>query len=229
MMISIILFSLYVAIASVSVSFILGIFFAEILSVNNSKFLRFLEFILLFPLILPPTVLGFYLILLLGNNGIIANFFHVSVNILFSPLAIIIVGVIVSIPIMYRTIKISFESIPTAIIDASKLDAISKLDVLLFVKMPLAYKGIFAGILLSFLRVLGEFGASLMVSGNISGYTQTIPQAIWELVMNNDFHSAHLLTLFLIIFSISLVVLINFLDIATENNSIIIDKVFRKR
>jgi len=208
-MIETIRLSLFIASIATVATFILGILFAEITTRKKTVWMNILEFIILFPLAIPPTVMGFYTITVLGNNGLFAKFFNISPNILFTPTANIIVGIIASLPIMYRAIRISFDSISTDIIDATKLDTSSPFCILMNIKIPLAYKGILAGILLSFLRVLGEFGASLMVSGNIKGYTQTIPISIWEAVMNNDLYLANIQTMFLIILSFSMLIIVN--------------------
>ena len=120
---------------------------------------------------------------------------------------------------MYRAIKISFESTPSALVDAAKIDSPSELSILKHIKLPLSHKGILAGIMLSFLRVMGEFGASLMVSGNIQGYTRTVPIAIWESVMNNQMTVAYILTIFLVMLSFCLVLITNLLDSSKENDT----------
>jgi molybdate transport system permease protein len=139
-----------------------------------------IEGILIAPLILPPTVVGFVLLTLLGKNGVlgqILNQWHLSL--VFTWYAAVLAAAIVSFPLMYRAALGAFEQIDPLLLDAARLDGASEIEVFWYMALPLAISGILAGAVLTFARALGEFGATLMLAGNIPGRTQTMPMAIY--------------------------------------------------
>ncbi len=139
-----------------------------------------IESFLLAPLILPPTVVGFILLVLLGKNGAIGqilNRWHLQL--IFTWYAAVFAAIVVSFPLMYRAALGAFEQIDTLLLDAARLEGASEPDVFWYIALPLALPGILAGTVLTFARALGEFGATLMLAGNIPGQTQTMPMAIY--------------------------------------------------
>lgn len=133
------------------------------------------------PLFLPPTVLGYYLTILLGRNGPLGGpLAAIGIEVTFTWLGAAIAGMIVAFPLMVRSARIAFEAIDPELERAAELDGASGLDRWRYVILPLARAGLAGGLMLSFGRAIGEFGATLMISGNIPGKTQTLPLAIYE-------------------------------------------------
>ncbi|WP_226035438.1 molybdate ABC transporter permease subunit [Aquibacillus saliphilus] len=147
-----------------------------------------LETLLLLPIVLPPTVIGFLLVIIFGRNGpvgqLIDSLFNQSV--LFTIWAAIIAAVVVSFPLMYQSAKTGFQSIDKGIEDAARVDGANEREIFRYISIPLCFKPIIAGITLSFARALGEFGATIMFAGNIPGKTQTIPTAIYVAFESNQ-------------------------------------------
>jgi molybdate transport system permease protein len=139
-----------------------------------------LETLLLLPIVLPPTVIGFLLIFFFGRNSpvgiIIEKFFQYSI--MFTPSAAIIASTVVAFPLMYQSAKLGFESVDQALEDASRVDGATEIKVFFLVSLPLSLPSIVIGFIMSFARALGEFGATLMFAGNIPGKTQPAPPAI---------------------------------------------------
>jgi len=135
------------------------------------------ETFLLCPLILPPTVVGYILMVILGRNGPLQTVFEGGL--LFTESASIIAAVVVSLPLMYLSARAAFRSVDRHLLDAARSFGAGGWKTLFTIQIPLATPGLSAGILLSFGRILGEFGATLMVAGNIPGVTQTMPIALY--------------------------------------------------
>jgi molybdate transport system permease protein len=147
--------------------------------------------IFLAPLVLPPTVVGFFLLLLLGRNGPVGKLLlHFHTTIVFSWPATVIAAAIVSFPLMYLTARAALEQVDPQFLQAARTLGASEWRVFREVALPLSWPGVLAGTILSFARALGEFGATLMVAGNIPGRTATIPIAIYFAVEANDMRSA---------------------------------------
>jgi molybdate transport system permease protein len=138
-----------------------------------------IEGFLIAPLILPPTVVGFVLLILLGKNGILGQIFGWNLGLVFTWYAAVLAAVVVSFPLMYRAALGAFEQIDSLLLDAARLEGASEISVFWYIALPLAMPGILAGTVLTFARALGEFGATLMIAGNIPGQTQTMPMAIY--------------------------------------------------
>ena len=145
------------------------------------NFLRsVVEGILIMPLILPPTVIGFILLVLIGKNGGVGQILaQWDVKLIFTWYAAVLAAVTIAFPLMYRSALGAFEQIDRSVLDAARIDCASEWSVFWCVGLPLAIPGILGGMVLAFARALGEFGATLMVAGNIKGQTQTMPMAIY--------------------------------------------------
>jgi molybdate transport system permease protein len=148
------------------------------------------------PLILPPSVVGYVLLLALGHYGL----GRIGIEWIFTWKAAVVAAAIVAFPLFYRTAKASFEALDSDILDAARMDG-STAKIFFWVSLPLAKHGVIAAILLAFLRAIGEFGATLMIAGNIPGVTQTAPLAIYDYVLLGEEQKALLLSGFLILFS----------------------------
>ncbi|MBY6035378.1 molybdate ABC transporter permease subunit [Fictibacillus nanhaiensis] len=155
-----------------------------------------METVFSLPLILPPSVVGYVLLVLLGQDGL----GRLGIHWIFTWKAAVLAGAIVSFPLFFRTAKASFENLDENIIDAARLDG-TMIKIFFKVSLPLAKHGLTAASLLAFLRAIGEFGATLMIAGNIPGVTQTAPLAIYDHVLLGDEKAALLLSLLLILFS----------------------------
>ena len=163
-----------------------------------------IEGILIAPLILPPTVVGFILLNLLGKNGVFGQMLdRWNLGLVFTWYAAVIAAIVVSFPLIYRAAVGAFEQIDPLLLDVARLEGASELSVFWYIALPLAIPGLLAGTVLSFARALGEFGATLMLAGNIPGQTQTIPMAIYFAVEAGAIEEGWFWTI--IVMSISLV------------------------
>lgn len=146
------------------------------------------ETLLLLPLVLPPTVVGFLLLVLLGRRSWIGQAYEWLFNapIVFTWGAGVVAAVVVSFPLAYRTMRLGFESVDKELQDSARSIGASEWQVFRFVTMPLASRSLIAGYILGFARALGEFGATLMIAGNIPGQTQTMPTAIYIAVESGN-------------------------------------------
>lgn len=144
-----------------------------------------------FPMIFPPTVLGFFLLLLLGNNSPLGQLLKgMGMNLIFSWSATVVSGTVVAFPLMYRTARGAFEQVDRSVIEVARTLGLSKRTIFMKIMLPLSLPGLMAGTVLSFSRTLGEFGATLMIAGNIPGKTQTLPIAIFFAVEGGDMRTA---------------------------------------
>ncbi len=190
---------------------ILGLAFAFLLAKRKFRGKELLDAILTMPLVLPPTVTGYYLIVLLGRRGLIGSYIYdwTGFSFVFTWQGAVIAAVVVSLPLMIKASRASIESVNPNYEIASYTLGKSELETFFRITLPLAGKGIIAGLILSFARALGEFGATLMIAGNIPGKTQTMPLAIYEAVASGDNRQAQLLALILTAISILAVYLTN--------------------
>jgi molybdate transport system permease protein len=173
--------SLQVALIASLFVLILGIIIGKLMARKHFKGKMFFETILLLPLVLPPSVVGFILLVSLGANSPIGKWIVWVFNqpIVFTWWAAVIASTVVAFPLMYQSAKTGFEEIDPDIEDAARVDGASERRVFFKITIPLARRAVVSGGILSFARALGEFGATLMVAGNIPGKTQTIPTAIY--------------------------------------------------
>ncbi len=192
------------------ITFVLGVYAARYIR-GVKRFQGIIDGIITLPLVLPPTVVGFFLLLLLGRNSFIGQFLNLfGINIIFSWPATVITATVVSFPLMYRTTRGAFEQIDKDLIAAARTLGMSEERIFWKIIIPLARPGIMAGAILSFARALGEFGATIMLAGNIPGKTQTMSTAIYSSVQANDQESAFIWAFIIIIFSLAVMVLMNY-------------------
>jgi molybdate transport system permease protein len=194
--------SLKVSLLATVITFGCGTLVAYRMYLYRGRGRSLLEAMLMSPLILPPTVVGFVLLVILGKQGIgsLLALWHLSF--IFTWYAAVLAATIVSFPLMYRSALGAFEQIDPLLLDAARLEGTSESGVFLHIAFPLAMPGILAGIVLTFARALGEFGATLMLAGNIPQQTQTIPMAIYFAVESGALQEGWFWTI--IIISISL-------------------------
>jgi molybdate transport system permease protein len=163
------------------------------------------------PMVLPPTVTGYYLILLLGRRGLLGGPIYslFGWTVTFTWIAAVIASTIVALPLMIKSARAAIESVDSDYEIASYVMGKSEVQTFFRITLPLAGRGILAGIVLSFARAFGEFGATLMLAGNIPGRTQTMPLAIYEAVVSGEDARAKWLALILTGISITVVYLTN--------------------
>jgi molybdate transport system permease protein len=189
----------------------LGLGIAYFLAKREFRGKELLDAILTLPLVLPPTVTGYYLIVLLGRRGLIGKWIYdlTGWTVVFNWWGAVVAAVVVALPLMIKSARASIESVNPQYEIASYTLGKSKLETFLRITLPLARRGILAGLILSFARALGEFGATLMIAGNIPGRTQTMPLAIYEAVSAGDEARAQLLAVVLTLVSLLAVYLTN--------------------
>jgi molybdate transport system permease protein len=149
------------------------------------------------PMVMPPTVLGYYLLVVIGSQGVIGGWLlqTFGVRLIFTWQAAVIAAAIVSFPLVFKAARAAFENVDPQLEDAARTLGIGELAVFFRVSLPLAWRGILAGLLLSFARATGEFGATLMVAGSIVGKTQTLSIAVYEAVQAGHDDTANFLVL----------------------------------
>lgn len=166
--------------------------------------------IITLPMVLPPTVAGYFLLLVFGRRSAIGSFLlQFDITLVFTWKAAVIAAVVVSLPLMYRTARGAFEQIDRDIIDAARTLGVSEWRIFWHLLLPNARHGILAGLVLSFARALGEFGATIMVAGNIPGVTQTMSTAVYAAVQANDYDLAFHWSFLIAMFSLAFVLLMN--------------------
>jgi len=176
---------------------------ACLLARRNFMGKELLDVLFTLPLVLPPTVTGYYLIILFGRNGFIGRQIYESTgwSIMFTWYAAALASFVVALPLMVKTTRAAIESVDETLINASYTLGHSEFETILKVILPLAKKGIVAGALLSFARALGEFGATLMLAGNIPGKTDTMPLSIYTLASSGEWSKANLMVIIFTILS----------------------------
>jgi molybdate transport system permease protein len=170
-----------------------------------------LDAILTLPMVLPPTVTGYYLIFLLGKRGLIGKSLYALTGwtVTFTWVGAVIAATVIALPLMIKSARAAIESVDPEYEIASCIMGKSEFQTFFLVTLPLAGRGILAGVVLSFARAFGEFGATLMLAGNIPGRTQTMPLAIYEAVVSGEDEKATWLALILTGISIVVVYLTN--------------------
>jgi molybdate transport system permease protein len=151
--------------------------------------------VLTLPMVMPPTVLGYYLLVLIGSKGPIGAWLlqHFGIRLVFTWQAAVIAATVVAFPLVFKAARAAFEVVEPQLEDAARTLGIGEWGVFFRVSLPLAWRGILAGLLLSFARAMGEFGATLMVAGSIAGKTQTLSIAVYEAVQAGQDDTANFL------------------------------------
>jgi len=154
-----------------------------------------LDALLTLPMVMPPTVLGYYLLVLIGSHSPLGSWLieHLGIRLVFTWQGAVIAAMVVSFPLVFKAARAAFETIDPQLEDAARTLGIHEVAIFFRVTLPLAWRGILAGLLLSFARSLGEFGATLMVAGSIPGRTQTLSIAVYEAVQAGQDDTANFL------------------------------------
>ncbi|MCY6958182.1 molybdate ABC transporter permease subunit [Clostridium brassicae] len=206
-----IILSLKVAFISTIFTFIFGILLARVFTKYNFRGKDVLECLIIMPMVLPPTITGYGLLILMSRRAFLGKFLYESfgVTLIFTPIAACVAATIVSLPLMYQSSKAAFINIDHIYENAARTLGATEWKIFIKISFPLAWPGIVSGIVLSFARALGEFGATLMVAGNIPGKTQTIPTAIYFAVDNGYTKVANTLLGVVVLFSFVLIFSLN--------------------
>lgn len=187
--------SLKVAGLATAITTVLGVAAGFVLARGRFPGRNVLDTLLTLPMVLPPTVLGYYLLVLLGRRSPVgAWLFDVfGINLIFTWQGAVIAAATVAFPLVFKPARAAFESVDGQLEQAARVLGISNIAVFFRVTLPLAWRGILAGVLLAFARALGEFGATLMVAGSIPGKTQTLSVAVYEAVQAGQDDLANML------------------------------------
>lgn len=207
-----ILISMKTASLSIAVTFILGILAAWlVVSLKNETCRIILDGILTLPMVLPPTVAGFFLLYIFGVKRPVGQFFleYFSVKIAFSWSATVIAAVTMSFPLMYRSARGAFEQVDDNLVQAARTLGMSEWSIFRNVLFANAVPGIVSGGVLAFARGLGEFGATAMIAGNIAGKTRTLPMAVYSEVAAGNMDAAYQY--------VAVIVVIAFVSVAIMN------------
>ena len=203
--------SIKTAFLATIITFILGVAAAYWIANSKNKLKGLIDGLFTLPLTLPPTIIGFFLLLLCGKNGPVGKFLlNFDITLIFSWTATVIAATVVSFPMMYRTSRAAFEQIDINVISAARTLGLSQMKIFFRIALPLAWPGIIGGLVLSFARAMGEFGATLMLAGNIPGRTQTMPLAIFFAVEGGDMKTAMLWVLIIVAISLFMIVILNY-------------------
>lgn len=203
------LLSLRVACLATALVTVVGLVIALWLARSNFRGKSLVETLVSLPLVLPPSVVGYYLLLFLGRSGPLNIF---GVNIVFTWVAAVVASAVVALPLMVHSSRAAIASVDPTLEKAAGSLGSPPWKVVWDVTLPLARRGILAGAVLAFARALGEFGATLMVAGNIPGRTQTLPLAIYDLVQANRMPEANAAVLLMTVVAFGLLLAVNRLE-----------------
>ena len=188
---SALMLSLQVTIVATTILFVVGLVLGVFLARFRVPGQIIIEILIFLPLVLPPSVIGYILLLALGRGSPIVEWFHI--NLLFSWYAAAIASAVVGLPLMFQSARTAIASVDHMLENAARTLGSSELEILWRVTLPLARRGVIAGLILGGARALGEFGATLMVAGNIPGQTQTLPLAIYDAVQARRYEEAQMM------------------------------------
>ena len=220
MIIEYIKISIKVALTATIFTLLAGVFLARLFAKHDFKGKDILEVVIILPMVIPPSIVGYGLLISIGKRGLVGKILYelFGVSIVFTWVAAAIAAAVVSLPLMYQSCKSAFQNVNHIYENAARTLGADEQRVFWKVTLPLAFPGIISGIVLAFSRALGEFGATLMVAGNIPGKTGTIPLAIYFAVESGDTRTANILMLIVLVFSFSLIYSLN-LWLKKNNNA----------
>nr|WP_315219011.1 molybdate ABC transporter permease subunit [uncultured Duganella sp.] len=189
--------SLKVALWATLIDLVLGVALGYLLARKRFPGRELLDALLTLPMVMPPTVLGYYLLVVIGREGVLGSWLREAfgINLIFTWQAAVIAAAVVAFPLVLKGARAAFESVDGQLEQAARVLGIPPFGVFLRVTLPLAWRGVLGGTLLAFARSMGEFGATLMVAGSIPGKTQTLSIAVYEAVQAGRDDSANLLVI----------------------------------
>lgn len=203
--------SLKVVLVSVLIGMTLNVLLSYVLVEKDFKLKNVFETIIMFPMFLPPSAVGYIILIIFGKRGVIGSFLdeNFDYSIIFTWIGAVVVGIIVALPIMYQSLKASLLSVNSDMKNAAKEMGATDLKVYKLISLPLSKKGLLTGLILGIARVFGEFGATILVAGNIEGKTQTVPMAMYYAIENGDSHLANTILIIIVILSCLLIFFYN--------------------
>jgi molybdate transport system permease protein len=189
--------SLKVALWATLIDLVLGVALGYLLARKRFPGRELLDALLTLPMVMPPTVLGYYLLVVIGREGVLGSWLRetLGINLIFTWQAAVIAAAVVAFPLVLKGARAAFESVDGQLEQAAQVLGIPPFGVFLRVTLPLAWRGVLGGTLLAFARSMGEFGATLMVAGSIPGKTQTLSIAVYEAVQAGQDDKANLLVI----------------------------------
>ena len=205
--------SLETAAATIVIVFFLGVLAAWwVERLPSESFKIFVDGIFTLPMVLPPTVAGFFLLVVFGNNRIVGRFFieNFGIQIAFNWIATVLAAGVISFPLMYRSARGALVQVDKGIMEAGRSLGMTEWRIFWRLHLPNALPGIIAGGLLAFARGLGEFGATAMLAGNIAGKTRTLPLAVYSAVAAGDYDSAGVYVLRIMTICLAVVIDLNY-------------------
>ena len=185
--------SLNTAAATITIVFFIGVIIAWWVERLQSQSLKiFADAVITLPMVLPPTVAGFFLLYFFGNNRFLGQLIYqlTGIKIAFSWLATVLAAAVISLPLMYRSARGALSQVDKGMLEAARSLGMTEWRIFWRIHLPNALPGIIAGGLLAFARGLGEFGATAMIAGNIAGRTRTLPLAVYSAVAAGDWDAA---------------------------------------
>jgi molybdate transport system permease protein len=200
--------TLKVAGVATLLTFVIGVLLAFLVARSRFWGREGLDSLCTLPLVMPPTVMGYYLIVVIGRKGWLGHWLQETwgISLIFTWQGAALAAAVVSLPLIYKTARAAFEGVDHDLENAARTLGLSETGVFLRVSLPLAWRGILAGVMMAFARAMGEFGATLMVAGNIPGKTQTLSIAVYDAMQaGND---AEATTLVIIISIVCLTILL---------------------
>lgn len=183
--------SLQVTVVATLGLFVVGLLLGVVLARYQLRGQTIIETIIFLPLVLPPSVIGYFLLITLGRGSPIVEWFHI--RLLFTWQSAAIASAVVGLPLMVQSARAAIANVDKVLENAARTLGSSELEILWRVTLPLARRGVIAGLILGAARALGEFGATLMVAGNIPGQTQTLPLAIYDAVQARRYEQARMM------------------------------------
>ena len=197
--------TLKIALFSTVCSALAGIPLGWLLAIGSFRGKNLLSSLVTLPMVLPPTVLGYYLLTLLGRQSALGTWLWETwkINLIFTWQGAVIAASLVTLPLMVRSVQGGIQAVDSELEEVARSLGKNEWTVFFRVTLPLAWEGVLTGLTLSFTRAMGEFGATLMVAGNIPGKTQTLSVAIYDAVQGGNYQEAKFLVLLISLLTIS--------------------------
>lgn len=203
--------SLKVAVCATIITFLLGLPAARLV-VSMKRGRSLIDGLFSLPMVLPPTVVGFFLLLFFGSNSLVGKTLDsIGMNVIFKWQGAVVASAVVSFPMLYRTARGAFEQVDKNLIDAARTLGMGEIKIFLKILLPASWPGIMAGTILAFARALGEFGATIMLAGNIPGRTQTMSVAIYTAVQGGNRPLAYKWVVIIMTMSFATIIIMNYL------------------
>jgi molybdate transport system permease protein len=202
--------SLKVAVFATAFALAFGLLAARLVS-GRGKGKFFWDSLFSLPLVLPPTVTGFFLLILFGKNTPVGRLFNsIGMDIIFTMKGAVIAACVVSFPIIYRTVRGAFENVESDLVDVARIEGCSKASVFIRVYIPLCWQEITAATIIAFARAIGEFGATIMIAGNLPGKTRTMSIAVYTAMQSGNREEAYRWVLVILVLSLAVLLVMNY-------------------